>query len=250
MNLTFKAAISVFAMAICMAASASAQDENVLPSADHVVTTMMKFDAQRQSALTGYAATRHYVAVNKNRHAEMLVQVTCDSSGAKQFSILGEEGAGSIRKHVFYKLLSEETEASRRGTRNNTRLTPDNYDFKVIGKETLETGPAYILAVTPKKENKYLINGKIWVDQNDYSIVRIEGQPARNPSFWVHSVHFVHTYQKVGPFWFASSTHTTSEIRIFGESELTIENSNYTLNPPNTSETTSVHLENEARLAQ
>jgi len=42
----------------------------------------------------------------------------------------------------------------------------------------------------------------------------------------------VHTYQKVGSFWFASSTHTTSEIRIFGDSELTIENSDYALNPP------------------
>jgi hypothetical protein len=47
----------------------------------------------------------------------------------------------------------------------------------------------------------------------------------------VRSVHFVHTYQKVGQFWFASSTRTTSEIRVFGESELTIENSDYTLNP-------------------
>jgi len=61
---------------------------------------------------------------------------------------------------------------------------------------------------------------------------RIEGQPARNPSFWIRSVHFVHTYEKVGPFWFASATRTKSEIRIFGSSELTIENSDYTLNPP------------------
>ena len=250
MKLTLKAVTSIGAMVISLAATASSQTVDELPSADHVVTTMMQFDAQRQSELTGYAATRHYVAVNKNRHAEMVVHVTCDSSGAKQFTILGEEGAGSIRKHVFHKLLSEETEASRRGTRNNTRLTPDNYDFEVIGQETLETGPAYILAVTPKKENKYLINGKIWVDENDYSIVRIEGQPARNPSFWVHSVHFVHTYQKVGPFWFASSTHTTSEIRIFGESELTIETSNYTLNSRNTPATTSLSLNNEARLGR
>jgi hypothetical protein len=42
----------------------------------------------------------------------------------------------------------------------------------------------------------------------------------------------VHTYEKVGPFWFASATDTKSEIRIFGSSELTIENADYTLNPP------------------
>src|SRR5215470_3942284 len=248
--MTLKAATSTLAIALFATTIAPAQSSNSLPSANDVVSRMMEFDAERQSELTGYAATRHYVAVNQSRRAEMVVHVTCDGAGAKQFTILGEQGSGAIRKHVFHQLLSEETEASRRGTRNNTRLTPDNYEFQIVGEESLETGPAYVLSVVPKKENKYLINGKIWVDADDYSIVRIEGQPARNPSFWVHSVHFVHTYQKVGPFWFASSTHTTSEIRIFGESELTIENSNYTLNPPHKSETASTDFESEARMAQ
>jgi hypothetical protein len=211
---------------------------------------MMQFDAQRQSEMTGYTATRRYVAVNKKRRAEMLVRVESTSDGAKQFTILSEEGSGSIRKHVFQKLLSEESEASRRGTRKNTRLTPANYDFQVVGQETRETGPAYVLEVSPKTSNKYLIDGKIWVDANDYSIIRIEGQPARNPSFWVHDVHFVHTYQKVGQFWFASSTDTTSQIRIFGDSELTIENSNYKLNTPDNSNATSMGMDSEARLAQ
>ena len=223
-----------FTLAIVLSAMtiASAQTSDSLPSADAVIGKMTQLDAQRQSDLRGYTALRRYVAVNKKRHAEMLVRVTCDSRGAKQFNILSEEGSGSIRKHVFHKLLSEETEASRHGTRNSSRLTPSNYDFQILGRESLETGPTYMLAVSPKTANKYLIDGRIWVDANDYSIVRIEGQPARNPSFWVRSVHFVHTYQKVGQFWFASSTHTRSEIRIFGDSELTIENSDYTLNPP------------------
>src|SRR5690349_21272729 len=223
-----------FALLIAISAGplASAQASSPPPSANAVVAKMMELDAQRQSELAGYAAVRRYVAVNKKRRAEMLVRVTCGSDGAKQFSILSEEGSGSIRKHVFYKLLNEESEASRRGTRNSTRLTSENYDFQLIGQETLETGPTYVLAVKPKTANKYLIDGKIWVNATDYAIVRIEGQPARNPSFWVRSVHFVHTYQKIHQFWFASSTHTASHILIFGESELTIENSEYVLNPP------------------
>lgn len=247
---TLKAFASIHVIILIAAAIASAQSSNSLPSANDVVSRMMSFDAERQADLTGYAATRHYVAVNKSRRAEMVVHVSCDSAGAKQFTILGEEGAGSIRKHVFHKLLSEETEASRRGTRNDTRLTPDNYEFQMVGEETLQTGPAYVLSVVPKKENKYLINGKIWVDASEYSIVRIEGEPARSPSFWVRSVHFVHTYQKVGPFWFAFSTHTTSEIRIFGDSELTIESSNYSLNAPNKVNATSIELDREARLGR
>jgi len=69
-----------------------------------------------------------------------------------RMSILGEEGSGSIRKHVFHKLLNERTEASRRGTRNNTRLTPDNYEFQMVGEETLGSGPAYVLSACQKKK--------------------------------------------------------------------------------------------------
>lgn len=232
MKLTIKNVLCSLAIALSIVTISSAQTSDPPPSAEQVVSKMMQFDAQRQSAQTGYTATRRYAAVNKRRHAEMVVRVSCDSSGAKDFTVVSEEGSGSIRKHVFQKLLSEETEASRRGTRAGTRLIPDNYQFQMVGLQTLETGPSYVLSVTPKTANKYLIDGKIWVDANDFSIVRIEGQPAKNPSFWVRSVHFVHTYQKVGQFWFASSTHTTSEIRIFGESELTIDNSDYNLNPP------------------
>jgi len=232
MQLSMQRAFSTLAIVFSVTAIAAAQAGDPLPSAEDVVAKMMQFDAQRQSQLNGYTAVRHYVAVNKSRRAEMLVRVDCASDGAKQFTVFSEEGSGSIRKHVFHKLLSEETEASRHGTRNSTRLIPANYNFQFVGQEKLETGPAYVLQVSPKTANKYLVDGKIWIDANDYSIVRIEGQPARNPSFWVRSVHFVHTYEKVGPFWFASATHTKSEIRIFGSSELTIENSDYTLNPP------------------
>jgi hypothetical protein len=245
MKLTINYVLSTLAIAVSTVAIGSAQTSAALPTADDVVARMMEFDVQRQAEMVGYTALRHYSAVNKKRHADMLVQVTCSRDGAKQFDVLSEEGSGSIRKHVFRKLLSEETAATRRGERNATRITRANYDFTVIGQETLPSGPAYVLEVSPKTENKYLIRGKIWVDANDYSIVRIEGQPARNPSFWVRSVHFVRTYQKVGPFWFPSSTHTTSEIRIFGESELTIENSGYTLIPP---KDRTAEMESQAKL--
>jgi len=218
--------------AFFLAAAASAQAADPLPKADEVVAKMMEFDAQRRSELTGYTAIRRYVAANGKHHAEMLVDVSCASDGSENFNILSEQGSGWIRSHIFRKLLTEETEASRRRSGESTRITPANYNFQIIGEETLNTGSAYVLTVAPKTANKYLFDGKIWVDANDYSIVRIEAQPARNPSFWVRSVHIVRTYQKLGPFWFASSTDTTSHILIFGRADLNIENSNYNLNPP------------------
>jgi hypothetical protein len=230
MKLTIKIALSTLAIMLS-STSASSQTGDSLPSADDVVAKMLRVDVERRSELTGYTALRRYVAVNDHRRAEMVVRVECSPEGTKQFTIVSEEGSRAIRKHVFYKMLNEESVASHHETRDDSRITAANYKFNTVGQDTLDTGPAYVLTIIPKTENKYLINGRIWVNAKDYSIVRIEGQPARNPSFWVHDVHFVHTYQRVGQFWFASSTHSTSEVRIFGRSELTIENSDYALNP-------------------
>lgn len=232
MKLISKTALSTLAIVLFAVTNASPQTADSLPSTDDVIAKMLHSDAERRSQLTGYTALRRYVAVNGNRQAEVVVRVDCSSDGAKQFTMVSEEGSRAIRKHVFSKMLSEETMASRRETRDGSRITPANYRFNMVGQDTLDTGPAYVLAITPKTQNKYLIDGRIWVNAQDYSIVRVEGQPARDPSFWVHDVHFVHTYQRVGQFWFASSTHSTSEVRIFGRSELTIENSDYALNPP------------------
>jgi hypothetical protein len=231
MKLTIKTALSTLAIVLSSVTNASSQTDDTLPSADDVVARMLRSDVERRSELTGYTALRRYVAVNGDRRAEMVARVDCSPEGTKQFTIISEEGSNAIRKHVFYKMLNEESVASHRETRDGSRIAPANYKFNMVGQETLDTGPAYVLAIVPKTENKYLLDGKIWVNAKDYSIVRIEGQPARDPSFWVHDVHFVHTYQRVGTFWFASSTHSTSEVRIFGRSELTIENSNYALNP-------------------
>jgi len=86
-------------------ATAQAHQGDVPPSADDVVAKMAQLDAERQTQLAGYRATRHYVAVNKQRRAEMVVVVTCASDGTQQFTIQSEEGSHAIRKHVFYKML-------------------------------------------------------------------------------------------------------------------------------------------------
>ena len=217
---------------ICVTASflvflAGAQDIDPVLSTDVLVVKMLEHDAQREAQLTGYTATRHYLIVHKRSRAEMKVELTCAGDGVKEFKILSESGSFAIRTLVFHRMLKEETEASRPETRKITRITPSNYDFRLLGRDVVDGHPAYVLQVAPRHDNKYLIDGRIWVDADDYSIVRIEGRPARNPSFWTRSVHFVHTYQKVGPFWLAASTHSVSEIRIYGSAEVTIESSDY-----------------------
>jgi hypothetical protein len=215
---------------IAMAADASLQ----LPTGDEVIAKMMARDNERQATLYGYTASRRYILDNQRHHkrAEMLVRMTCLRDGSKQFETISETGWGGARKHVFPRLLEAETEASRPDLRERSRLIPENYVFEMVGIEYVDERPAYVIAIAPKTPNKYLMQARIWIDADEYAIVRIEGKPAKNPSFWTKSVHFVHKYEKRGSFWFPVSDRSVTDVRIFGSTEVTIEYFDYA---PNTS---------------
>jgi hypothetical protein len=177
----------------------------------------------------GYAGMRRYVLENNGMHkrAEMLVRVTGDSDGTKHFEVLSEEGWRAAQSHVLRKMLESESQTSHPEARAKTRLCPDNYEFKMVGQENVADRSAYAIDVTPKRHDKLLFEGRIWVDAEDYALVRADGSPAKSPSFWTKHVHFVHTYQKNGPFWFPLCTESITDARIFGRTGLTIEYFDY-----------------------
>jgi MucB/RseB N-terminal domain len=223
----FGSLLLLFAMA--MAAQDSGQQ---LPSANEVVAKMIEHDNQRQAALHGYTAARRYVLENSRHHkrAEMLVTVRCLDNGSKQFQTVSATGWGTARNHVFPKLLESESEASLPEVRHRSRITRENYSFEMVGRDYINQRPAYVIAISPKTQNKYLVEGRIWVDLKDYAIVRIEGKPAKSPSFWIKSVQFVHTYQKSGSFWFPVSDRSVTDVRILGATEVRIEYFDYSPN--------------------
>ena len=192
--------------------------------ADEVIAKLIDHNSQRDKLGGGYTGSRRYVLENQrlNKRAEMLVSVKCDPNGSKHFEIVSEEGWKSANKHVVGKMLESETETSQPQIRPTTSLTPENYRFQMLGKDSLDARRTYIIQVVPKREDKYLFDGRIWVDAEDFAVVRVEGKPAKNPSFWTHSVHFVQEYQKSGFFWFPLSTESVTDARIFGKTEVTI----------------------------
>jgi hypothetical protein len=211
-------------------ASAAAADESPsLPTATEIVTRMGSRDLQRQVSIEGYAGMRRYVLDNQHLHkrAEMLVQVQGDPDGTKHFEVVSEEGWKAAHKHVLRKMLESESETSHPEARAKTRINPENYDFKIAGTEVIDGRTAYVLEVSPKRKEKYLFRGRIWVDAEDYALARAEGQPAKNPSFWTKSTHFVQIYQKSGLLWFPRSTQSVTEAHIFGTTDVNIEYFDY-----------------------
>src|SRR5271155_2747426 len=216
-------------------------ESDASPSADVLVARMLAHNDQRQRQLAGYRGMRRYVLGNDrmNKHAEMVVRVQGDADETKHFEVVSEEGWKAAQKHVLQKMLATESEASSPEMRLKARLSPENYEVHMAKTALLGDRMAYVIDVVPRRRDERLFEGQIWIDAQDYALAKVEGKPAKNPSFWTSSVHFVHTYQKNGPFWFPASTESVTEVRVFGSTSLTINYFDYTPNPQQTTETAS-----------
>jgi outer membrane lipoprotein-sorting protein len=200
-------------------------------SAEQVAKRLQEKNAQRAAALGQFNGTRiyrmRYTGFPSDRNAEMVVQVIYRAPDTKIFRVVSQSGSKLIQDRVFKKLLEGEQEASNEENRRNTAMTADNYEFTSAGYETTPEGNQYVLNLVPKTRNKFLYRGKIWVDAKDFAVVRIEGEPARNPSFWIKKTEVRHRYVKVNDFWLPAENHTESVIRLGGRAILSIEYKDY-----------------------
>jgi hypothetical protein len=194
-----------------------------------IVDRMVQADSERLAVFSGYTAMRRYNFDNKklNKHAEMTVRVACNSTGAKTFEVVTESGSGFVRSRIIGRMIDAEREASEKGEQQQTRIIPKNYNFRLLRTDMLEGRPQYVLEISPKTRNPYMVRGHIWVDAQDFAITRIEGSPAKNPSFWIRSVGVVHRYERIGKFWLPVSNQSHAEARIFGLTEVSIDYFDY-----------------------
>ena len=217
---------------------------NASPSAEQIAQKLQERNAERAAALHQFNGTRvyrmQYRGIPSDRDAEMVVNVTYRAPDAKEFRVVSQSGSKFVIDHVFKKLLEGEQEAGNEENRRNSALTNENYEFTSAGYETTPEGAEYVLNLLPRTKNKFLYRGKIWVDAKDFAIVRIEGEPAKNPSWWIKNTEVKHRYVKVDGFWLPAENHTESLIRLGGRAILSIEYKDYKItkaSPPHGSET-------------
>jgi outer membrane lipoprotein-sorting protein len=199
--------------------------------AETVAQELEERNAQRAAALLQYSSTRvyrvQYRGFPSDRDAEMVVDVSYRAPNVKRFTVVSQTGSKFILDHIFNKLLEGEQEAANQENRRESALTSENYRFTSAGYEMTPSGGEYVLNLLPKTKNKFLYRGKIWVDAKDFAVVRIEGEPAKNPSFWIKNTEVRHRYVKVDGFWLPAENHTESVIRLGGKALLSIEYKDY-----------------------
>ena len=97
----------------------------------------------------------------------------------------------------------------------------------MLGKEQIGSTYCSVVHAIPKRKESYLFEGKIWIDDQDFAIVKVAGHLAKSPSFWIKSVDFVRQYQKIDGFWLPTNERSIAKVKIFGTNTLTIDYQDY-----------------------
>ena len=109
----------------------------------------------------------------------------------KQFVVTSESGSGIVRRMALNQLISSEVEAAAGKQHHDSAISPENYSLDLLGEQQVGPHHCFVAQAVPHRKDKYLFEGKLWIDVDDYAVVRIEGHPAKKLSFWIERVEFV-----------------------------------------------------------
>lgn len=194
-----------------------------------VVEAIDRSQLTRDDHLISYSVTEHYSLKNTRfgTAAELVAQATYSRGTGKVYEVISRTGSAMMQSKVLDRLLAEEAEMSKGQTRKNALVTSANYVMKTQGEHVINGRRCILLDLTPRMKSTHLLKGKLWVDAETYNIVRIEGVPAKSPSFWAGSPMISREYADIGEFAYAQKSIAVSGSLLLGKTEMIIEYSNY-----------------------
>ena len=201
-------------------------------TADDVIARMLERNRLRNEQLRRYSAVRTYEIRNPEGKlaAQALVRVEYQAPDKKTFNKTSEKGSGLVRHLVFDRLIQSANETSSGREHHDSAVTNANYTFTLVGEEDLGPDHCFVVEATPKRKEKYLFEGKIWICADDFAVVKIAGHPAKKPSFWINRAEFVRQYQKIAGFWLPFRDETSVEVKMYGKRVFTIDHQQYVIN--------------------
>jgi hypothetical protein len=199
-------------------------------TADRIFAELMRQNELRNAELRSYSEMRSYsVSDAKGKvHAEAVVRLDYRAPDKKTFVPISERGSPVVRHLVLNRLMESEVDAASGKSHRESTINPSNYTFSLLGEQDLGGNRCFVVQATPTRKDKYLFDGRVWIDAQDYAVVQIVGHPAKKLSVWVDRADFVRRYQKIGNFWLPLKDETSVHVRLYGSKILTIDHQSYT----------------------
>lgn len=207
----------LFLSATALVASAWPQAATTLPTVETIIARMAQARIENQSRFRSYVVTRGYTLFGQERQkskSEVTADVTFVPPDRKQYAIQESSGSG-LGEILVRKMLAGEADITKNST--STDFSTQNYDFRFVRQEDVEGQLCYMLELLPKRKDRNLVRGNVWVDVKTYLLRRTEGQPAKSPSWWLRDVHMTFLYGEINGMWLQTSSEATATVRILGQ---------------------------------
>ena len=138
-------------------------------------------DLQDPSRFRPYEVTREckvFHGHNTKPTSEVMAQIDFVPPNVKTYKIIRATG-NFLGEQLVRELLDLETGSAK--DRQSSQVSRANYEFVFLRRENFGVVPEYVLGIIPKRQDKHLLHGQLWVDASTFGIRRIEGVPALAP---------------------------------------------------------------------
>ena len=187
------------------------------PSLELIVARMAGALAESRSHLRPYKVVRNYKLYGNEEEkvkSEVNAQITFIPPDKEHYVVHKAQGLG-LGESIVRRMLESETEILLDESASD--ISEANYAFHFIRQDTFNDRPCFVLKLDPLRKDMKLLRGMTWVDAATYLIQRIEGEPAKSPSWWVRDVHIILEFHDVGGMWLQDALRSTARVRFLGQ---------------------------------
>ncbi len=197
-----------------------------LSQAEEIVAGLEATSAREARLVGSFTTNETFTIVHDGQtDARVVASLSFAAPDVKVFTVLESQGSAVILTRVINRMMASEIEAARAGSLGRAAFTSDNYEFGSVRDD----GDSYVIAMTPRRRDELLFKGLVWITKDGSHLKRIEGEPARNPSFWTTHISFVSDFEPVKGVWLDLRTVARVTIRWAGEYDMRSECGPYQL---------------------
>jgi hypothetical protein len=210
----------------------AAQGRVTNPNIETIVQRMALARADNQVLLRAYNVTRSYTLLGKDgkdAKAQILARISFIPPSGKTFVIQKATGTG-FGERAVRQMLEHETDIVK--NHDSTEMSLANYEIRLVREEQCSGRRCFVLAITPRRKDKTLLRGHIWVDAGTYLLHRTEGEPAEGPSWWLRDSRIIFTYGDVAGMWLQTASESTSNVRFVDRYTMLSQDIEYTVGKP------------------
>ena len=184
---------------------------------------------QQEIELRGFSATT-LISVelpDLSRWGEFELRRVYTAPKTLEFTPVRFTGDNFVKTNVIARLLQSEVTRLQNAQHFETAINAANYKIVFRGTTQIDGRLVHEYRLKPRKRRVGLVEGRMFLDAFNGSLVRNEGRLAKTPSIVLKKVEFVQDYVDIGSFTFLKHIHSVASTRIVGRTVVEIYHYDY-----------------------